>query len=519
MFCANQLMKMYPSESKMDRSDERIKRALRRRPYVLNPVRVNTPDSVMWPTGKVHRRPRPSTSAQTPQIHKRPPIIESCGQEQTSGDGRDINPEPLSQSGRVTRLMERNYDGVISSSNSDDISIYSFTDCESESDDEDHERRTPPLIVKDEEDGKVTKFEVRDMVEDDNLSLHSLDESDFLCDNGNDASAEDSPGPSKEPQRKGASLKDPRLIIVAKPNILLPASVSALKKASRLTELVPTVRPCKEQQDKKTQWTNTNKESLRRIKKKLASIELDLEEGLKKVNDGQDVNQERQKNEGCFRAWIEKWMGRRKEERLRDEDVNREDKGRMGEEVRALIQVMKRNCSERDLEAVNLDTWLNDLERLKVAFKKCTGEMAKMSPGKVSGPVSGLSPLVTSGPRTLAEALRALPSAVARPSQKDVPKPPTPPSPVSVIVALPAVEYLPYHRSPRLAPITNLSENGRKLLQKMSGVTPQEGKVKRKKSKGKKQVKKEKASKMQQVENVGESKEDKKEEKKSLRKR
>eukprot|EP00063_Salmo_salar_P071594 XP_014046429.1 PREDICTED: uncharacterized protein LOC106599667 isoform X2 [Salmo salar] len=262
-------------------------------------------------------------------------------------------------------------------------------------------------------------------------------------------------------------------IIVAKPNILLPASVSALKKASRLTELVPTVRPCKEQQDKKTQWTNTNKESLRRIKKKLASIELDLEEGLKKVNDGQDVNQERQKNEGCFRAWIEKWMGRRKEERLRDEDVNREDKGRMGEE----------------------------------------------SPGKVSGPVSGLSPLVTSGPRTLAEALRALPSAVARPSQKDVPKPPTPPSPVSVIVALPAVEYLPYHRSPRLAPITNLSENGRKLLQKMSGVTPQEGKVKRKKSKGKKQVKKEKASKMQQVENVGESKEDKKEEKKSLRKR
>eukprot|EP00063_Salmo_salar_P078148 XP_014052983.1 PREDICTED: uncharacterized protein LOC106603621 isoform X6 [Salmo salar] len=473
MFCANQLMKMYPSESKMDRSDERIKRALRRRPYVLNPVRVNTPDSVMWPTGKVHRRPRPSTSAQTPQIHKRPPIIESCGQEQTSGDGRDINPEPLSQSGRVTRLMERNYDGVISSSNSDDISIYSFTDCESESDDEDHERRTPPLIVKDEEDGKVTKFEVRDMVEDDNLSLHSLDESDFLCDNGNDASAEDSPGPSKEPQRKGASLKDPRLIIVAKPNILLPASVSALKKASRLTELVPTVRPCKEQQDKKTQWTNTNKESLRRIKKKLASIELDLEEGLKKVNDGQDVNQERQKNEGCFRAWIEKWMGRRKEERLRDEDVNREDKGRMGEE----------------------------------------------SPGKVSGPVSGLSPLVTSGPRTLAEALRALPSAVARPSQKDVPKPPTPPSPVSVIVALPAVEYLPYHRSPRLAPITNLSENGRKLLQKMSGVTPQEGKVKRKKSKGKKQVKKEKASKMQQVENVGESKEDKKEEKKSLRKR
>nr|XP_046184276.1 uncharacterized protein LOC124013779 isoform X3 [Oncorhynchus gorbuscha] len=189
MFCANQLMKMYPSENKMDRSDERIRRALRRRPYVLNPVRVNSPDSVMWPTGKVHRRPRPSTSAQTPQIHKRPPIIENCGQEQTSGDGRDMNSEPLSQSGRVTRLMERNYDGVISSSNSDDISIYSFTDCESEN-------------------------------------------------------------------------------IVAKPNILLPASVSALKKASHLIELVPTVQPCREQLDKKTQWTNTNEESLRRIKKK-----------------------------------------------------------------------------------------------------------------------------------------------------------------------------------------------------------------------------------------------------------
>ncbi|XP_045067316.1 uncharacterized protein LOC121564409 isoform X1 [Coregonus clupeaformis] len=202
----------------MNHNDERIKRALRRRPYVLNPVRVNTPDSVMWPTGKVRRRPRPSTSVQTPQIHKRPPIIVSCGQEQTSGDGWDINPEPLSQSGRVTRLMDRNDDGVISSSNSD-ISIYSFTDCESESDDEDHERRTPPLKVKDEEDGKLTRLKVRDMVEDDDLSLQSFDESDFLRDNGNDASAEDSPGPSKEPLRKGASLKDPRLIIVAKPNI------------------------------------------------------------------------------------------------------------------------------------------------------------------------------------------------------------------------------------------------------------------------------------------------------------
>ncbi|XP_041730773.1 uncharacterized protein LOC121562614 isoform X5 [Coregonus clupeaformis] len=253
----------------------------------------------MWPTGKVRRRPRPSTSVQTPQIHKRPPIIVSCGQEQTSGDGWDINPEPLSQSGRVTRLMDRNDDGVISSSNSDDISIYSFTDCESE------------------------------------------------CDNGNDASAEDSPGPSKEPLRKGASLKDPRLIIVAKPNIPLPASVSALKKVSRQMEVVPSVRPCRQQLDKKTQWTNTNEESLRRIKENLASIELDLEEGLKTVNDGLDINQERQKkNEGCFRAWIEKWMGRRKDERLRDEDVNREDNGRRGEELRALIQVMKRNCSK-----------------------------------------------------------------------------------------------------------------------------------------------------------------------------
>ncbi|XP_045067331.1 uncharacterized protein LOC121562614 isoform X3 [Coregonus clupeaformis] len=97
-------------------------------------------------------------------------------------------------------------------------------------------------------------------------------------------------------------------------------------------------------------------------------------------------------------------------------------------------------------------------------------EVQRFSPGKVSGPVPGqtcLSPLVTSAPWTLAEALRALPSP------EDVPKPLTPPSPVPVIVAPPAVEYLPYHHSPRLAPITNLSENGRKLLQKMSGVAPQ----------------------------------------------
>ncbi|XP_031676442.1 uncharacterized protein LOC116374391 [Oncorhynchus kisutch] len=90
--------------------------------------------------------------------------------------GWSINPEPLSQSGRVTRLIERKYDDVISSSSSDDFSIYSFTDCESECDDEDHERRTPPLKI---ENGNVTKLDVRDMDEDD-LSLHFFDESDFL---------------------------------------------------------------------------------------------------------------------------------------------------------------------------------------------------------------------------------------------------------------------------------------------------------------------------------------------------
>ncbi|XP_055731554.1 uncharacterized protein LOC129819059 isoform X1 [Salvelinus fontinalis] len=314
-------MEMFPSERKMDRNDERIKRALRRRPYVLKPVRVNSPDSVLWPTGKVHRRPKPSTSVQSPQIHKRPPIIVSYGQDQTSGEGWSVNPEPLSQSGRVTRLIERKNDDVISSSSSDDFSIYSFTDCESECDDEDRERRTPPLKV---ENGEVTKLDVRDMDEDDDLSLHSFDESDFL------------------------------------------------------------------------------------------------------------------------------------------------------------------------------------------------------SPGKVSGPVSvknGLSPLVTSAPRTLAEALRALPSAVGSPYPVNVPRPLTPLSPV--IIALPRTENFPYRHSPRLAPITNLSETGRKLLQEMAGVAPQEGKVnKKKKGKAKKVVKQEKASKIQQMGNVGESKEeDKKEEKKSLRKR
>ncbi|XP_071205703.1 uncharacterized protein [Salvelinus alpinus] len=184
----------------MDRNDERIKRALRRRPYVLKPVRVITPDSVLWPTGKVHRRPKPSTSVQTPQIHKRPPIIVSYGRDQTSGDGWSVNPEPLSQSGRVTRLIERKNDDVISSSSSDDFSIYSFTDCESECDDEDHERRTPPLKV---ENGKVTKLDVRDMDEDDDLSLHSFDESDFLH-NGpwlKPYGPQPSPGSHHQPER------------------------------------------------------------------------------------------------------------------------------------------------------------------------------------------------------------------------------------------------------------------------------------------------------------------------------
>ncbi|XP_031673635.1 uncharacterized protein LOC116367424 isoform X1 [Oncorhynchus kisutch] len=195
------------------------------------------------------------------------------------------------------------------------------------------------------------------------------------------------------------------------------------------------------------------------------------------------------KNEGCCRGWIAKWMGRRKE-RLRDKDMAREVK-RMGEK----------------------------------------------SPGKVSGPVSGktgLSPLETSAPRTLAEALRALPSAVAPPSPDNVPRPLTPLSPV--VITPSSTENFPYRRSPRLAPITNLSvtaPTGERKYKK--GIFPgsprysssreekthkltllyllvqniQEGKVnKKKKCKAKKVVKQKKAGKMQQMENVGGSKEE-----------
>ncbi|XP_045076335.1 uncharacterized protein LOC121561196 isoform X2 [Coregonus clupeaformis] len=372
----------------MNRNDERIKRALRRRPYVLNPVRVNTPDSVMWPTGKERRSPRPSTSVQTPQIHKRPPIIVSCGQEQTSGDGWDINPETLSQSGRVTRLMDRNDDGVISSSNSD-ISIYSFTDCESESDEKDHERRTPPLKVKDEEDGKI---------------------------------------------------------IVAKPNIpviVAPPAVEYLPYHHS-----PRLPPI----------TNLS-ENGRKLLQKMAGV----------------APQVRGNTESPCLAPIT-------------------NKG-----------------SPRLAPITNLSE--NSRKLLQEMAQKMAGVYPQVR-GNTESPC--LAPITNTG-------------------------------------------------SPRLAPITNLSENSRKLLQemaqKMAGVYPQvrgnrkgilaicptvyhnsryrssrvenshklillyllvqiiqEGKVKRKKGKAKKQVKQEQASNMKQVENVGESKEDKKEEKKSLRK-
>ncbi|XP_045076339.1 uncharacterized protein LOC121561196 isoform X6 [Coregonus clupeaformis] len=334
----------------MNRNDERIKRALRRRPYVLNPVRVNTPDSVMWPTGKERRSPRPSTSVQTPQIHKRPPIIVSCGQEQTSGDGWDINPETLSQSGRVTRLMDRNDDGVISSSNSD-ISIYSFTDCESESDEKDHERRTPPLKVKDEEDGKVTRLK----------------------------------------------------IIVAKPNIpviVAPPAVEYLPYHHS-----PRLPPI----------TNLS-ENGRKLLQKMAGV----------------APQVRGNTESPCLAPIT-------------------NKG-----------------SPRLAPITNLSE--NSRKLLQEMAQKMAGVYPQVR-GNTESPC--LAPITNTG-------------------------------------------------SPRLAPITNLSENSRKLLQemaqKMAGVYPQEGKVKRKKGKAKKQVKQEQASNMKQVENVGESKEDKKEEKKSLRK-
>ncbi|XP_031673617.1 uncharacterized protein LOC116367424 isoform X2 [Oncorhynchus kisutch] len=161
----------------------------------------------------------------------------------------------------------------------------------------------------------------------------------------------------------------------------------------------------------------------------------------------------------------------------------------------------------------------------------------RLSPGKVSGPVSGktgLSPLETSAPRTLAEALRALPSAVAPPSPDNVPRPLTPLSPV--VITPSSTENFPYRRSPRLAPITNLSvtaPTGERKYKK--GIFPgsprysssreekthkltllyllvqniQEGKVnKKKKCKAKKVVKQKKAGKMQQMENVGGSKEE-----------
>ncbi|XP_010894160.3 uncharacterized protein LOC105025280 [Esox lucius] len=441
------------SVSNMDHNDKRIRRALRRRPY----------------------------SSACVKTHNRPPIITMYDQDQASGVRVSllnqrisaIIPETPCQSGRMTCGMGTSHKERCSSARSND-SLKTFKICERESNDEVYKSRSASENVVDEhriravldqnDNLSICSVNESDFLSDDedydswaasenlmdehglgavpnqndNMSIRSFNESDFLSDddyNVSDENGSDTPGESD--RMNSASLKLPTLIWVAahQPNSALLASVSTLKEVSLQTDVVPAGQPLEEHLDKEQHWADTQEDSLTRVKEDLVSMEHIPDEGLKICSGGGDFKQyqgDRQKKlGGCFR-WIGEWLSRSKGEEMRD-------RGRMEQKPGTLIM--------------------------------------------------------------------------------DIPCPLTPPS--HTLASWLTVEYIPHPNRARLAPITNVSEKGKKLLLEIARDSQQPDEKKQTVKEAKKHRKrKEKAIARQQEKSVGpKEKQHMKKDKISLRKR
>ncbi|XP_034152137.1 uncharacterized protein LOC105014103 isoform X2 [Esox lucius] len=322
--------------------------------------------------------------------------------------------------------------------------------------------------------------------EDENLSIHSLDESDFLT-----------------------------------------------HPASSCPEKLPAVLPQKDV-DKKPHLINSLEVCLRRIHENLASMDLILDQSLKEY-----TGDSPEKRGGCFQ-----WLFWRKKERVNVKGL--------GLDAVTVINSILRDCSQTNAELENLKNHMSDLETLNKLFGKCSKKFAKLndraqemqtkrnaaqhtlesarnvlvqssSPGNV--PVSGQTGLclpVTSAPPTLEDTLQVPPSALRSP--RDIPPLLTLHSYAPAIASNPNAVSFPQGHKPHLAPITNVSEKGMKLLQEIAARNSQQkeetkisNKDTKRAKKQRKRVKKEEVNERQQEEDVHVK--DIKNNKSSLRKR
>ncbi|XP_034145781.1 uncharacterized protein LOC114835254 [Esox lucius] len=321
--------------------------------------------------------------------------------------------ENMKDEHRIGGVLEQN----------DNLSISSINESDFLSDDEDYESWAASENMKDEHGvGAV-------LDQNDNLSICSFNESDFLIDDDYNISEYDSDTPG-ESDMNSTSLKLPQLICVAaakQPNSTLPASVSTLKEVSLQTDVVPAGKPLEEHLNKEQQSNNTQEDILLRVNENPVSIEHFPDEGLKKFSGGEDISRpqgkRQKKHGGCFR-WIGEWLSKRKGEEMRD-------RGRTDQKPGPLIVVKPRDFSIRtDVEVGDLGDRLPELEGRNQVLGKCQNT---------------LSPENTKMVQSF-----------------DIPCPMTPPS--HTLASLATIEYIPHPNRARLAPITNVSEKGRKLL-------------------------------------------------------
>lgn len=201
-------------------------------------------------------------------------IVSSPVEDQTPGDmgSTDIPTQSDTADGRVTRIKERSDEGASSSDDteSDDITIDSYTECESDCEDPDHHHIDSGKMERLEEknvdfdhnvhDSDVMGAEPANTDHNgkwaDDLSLQSFNDEDFLTDGDMDI--------RKTPLM--TPMLDSQLICVRdrKPQVFLPPSVRALRRKGIPIEVFPNeLHRQRARQDREVQWEVTKMETIR----------------------------------------------------------------------------------------------------------------------------------------------------------------------------------------------------------------------------------------------------------------
>ncbi|XP_046873662.1 uncharacterized protein LOC124466052 isoform X2 [Hypomesus transpacificus] len=264
---------------------------------------------------------------------------------------------------------------------------------------------------------------------------------------------------------------------------LLPSSARAVTEPCISNDMHPPMLQDQKRRNRQSHDTRV----MKRFQKTLVALEQDLMKTKEEILDTNEYFKEmsrvKSQGKGLMGASLKRLVYKVRGRRL--QKIQAQKYMRVNKDFDALIQVVMEDCKD-DLNLTGLENWQKEVKRLHMACRACTeripspevcrsppqvqpSQEEKSSIQRVDLSETEITPVV---PR-MKDAIESLPLTPPTPEallpNLQLPRALTPLHRVTVGVvtptwpeSLPAVEYLPL---PRLAPITHLSADVKKLLQ------------------------------------------------------